>query len=284
MGGLRSRAGLPFFSFKGCKRFVRASVATEFSFNLPCDLVKSVDGDSSSAHPRRIQGIGSTEREDLQEETLIQRGMDIDYFRTEGWISDEHDRIIRDKNGNEVNRVAAANIGVPVADGCMITRAGLWITADLIPPVEETHSPNCACPPCRSEWWMSFIKSLAKSGTGRRAGFSVDGSVQRRNGGTILKCFIRRTALTSSPIGRGTYAELAKSLSASPWCEVPENATEPSCKCSGCGIGDEAARKSAMDGLTFEQAVSRITGKQGWHPQVAKAFAGALYGHNAHTH
>ncbi len=263
--------------------------ASDFNCYVPCDLLKADASGEAAPFPRRVNGIGSTERLDLQDETLIQRGMDIDYFKAEGWISDEHDTLIRDGNGNVVNKIAAANIGVPVPDQCMVTKAGLWIAADMLPAAETPHAGDCRCPPCRSEWWVQFMKSLAalakSGGTVRKAGFSVDGKVQRRNGGTILKCWIQRVALTGSPIGRGTYAEMAKSLASSPWCEIPANADEPTCKCTGCGIGAEATRKSVMDGLTFEQAVQHITTTHGWRQESAAAFAGSLYGRRAeHAH
>lgn len=227
-----------------------------FGFFVPIDLVKAEEAKSR----RLIRGIASTESIDLQGERVIQGGMDLAYFRDHGWINDEHEKV---------------KVGAPT--DARVTKAGLWIEGQLLDGLEPVHKGGCICPPCRADYWWGFLQSIEKSGVNRRVGFSIEGKVLRRSANAIVKCWVRNVAITDSPIQTETWAEIAKSLSGQPWCDLTDNLDDPSCRCDGCRIGEEATLKAFQDGLEYEDAVRYIHEVRGWDPVVARVMATAIF-------
>jgi hypothetical protein len=247
--------------------------AERFGCFVPvASIAKSVDA-LESAHPaRRVHGVASTEAIDLQGEQTIQKGIDFDYFRKHGWITDGHNIQSRDQHGRLVSYIEAPKIASPVASECTVSKGQFEISADLLEPADD-HRPDCRCAACRAQYWHEFLKTLRKSGMAGRAGFSIEGEVRRRSGRAIIKCFVSSVALTASPINTETWADLAKSLCQEPWCSG--DATSPGCRCDGCRVSHDARQAMRADGLHYKDAVQFIV-QRGWRQHDAERFVSTL--------
>jgi len=180
-----------------------------FHFFVPVEMVKSTTPEKDWV----IQGLASTAHRDLQEEIVIQNGIDYSYFIKKGYINDDH------KEGPE------HKVGEPL--DCKITKAGLWIKARLFKGQE------------RATHWWKLIKSLEESDSKRKVGFSIQGKITRRQGKTIMKCWLQDVAITASPVNTNTWAEIVKSLNGQQWCLHPwDNACVGGC--CGCNKSLEA--------------------------------------------
>lgn len=256
-----------------------------FEFYVPVDPNTPIDKSASIPKDTRryIQGIASTDDVDLQNETIVQSGIDTSYFMKYGYINDDH------KPGPE------HKVGEPVE--CRITKAGLWIKAFLYKGQE------------RAEYWWSFMQSLAQSDANRKVGFSIQGKVLRRAGGSILKCWLQDIAITASPVNTKTWAEIVKSLCKERFCVHPWKTLEKACKgCPGkaaCSAHEEEekalsaggslsggggrilipqsleggarARKSLPNQVTLNDAIEYLQIEKGLSPASAKAVADAIF-------
>ncbi len=157
----------------------------EFPFRLWFPLQKSQANDGPS---RMIQGIASTEDEDLQKEIVIQKGLIYEPLEKEGFINWDH------LPGPE------NIIGEPLE--VEIRPQGLWVKGFLY----EGHP--------RADATWSLIEAMEKAGphSKRRLGWSVEGGILSRRGNRIEKAVVRNLALTHQPINTYTYAELVKSF------------------------------------------------------------------------
>lgn len=165
-----------------------------FEFWVPLTLEKSQD--KTKDGKRWIEGIASTENLDLQNEIVLQSGIDTSYFLKHGYFNNDH------KPGFE-NKV-----GQPTE--CKITKKGLWVKGYLF----KNHKVADAI------WELA--NSLEASGSTRKLGFSIQGKVLRRRGKTIVKCWIQDVAITAAPINTNTWLDVVKSLDALPpdiWCD-----------------------------------------------------------------
>ncbi len=209
--------------------------SNEFEFWLPMEISKA-DGESKDPTKRWVQGIASTEDQDLQDETVFQRGIDFSYFLEHGYYNNDH------KPGFE-NKV-----GQPIE--AKITPQGLWTRGFLF----QNHKVADAI------WELAH--ALMASGAARRLGFSIQGKVLRRAGKRILKCWVQDIAITAAPINTHTWLDVVKSLSAVPaemWCESASGLLMPAdvqhaipcakscgngCCCKG---GDKAMREEDLN-------------------------------------
>lgn len=186
----------------------------EFSFFVPVDIRKSDVSEGMQAGKRIIQGIASTEDVDLQDEIVVQSGIDTSYFLKYGYINDDH------KPGPE------HKVGEPLE--ARSTKAGLWIKA-LLYTGDGTGDERC-------DYWWDMLERLERSGSNRKVGFSIQGKIQRRAGNSIMKCWLQDVAITASPVNTHTWAEIVKSLGEQKWCKHPWKSLEKSCKgCPGNG-------------------------------------------------
>lgn len=253
-----------------------AKGVTDFYCALSFDLSKAGPGPNEGS--RRFKGIGSTEALDLQNERMFQGGMDLSYFRRHGWFTDEHNVIVRDNLGKPLYEIPAVKVAAPLqAD---LSEKGLYVEGELLAGFSD-HRPECRCPGCRAEYWHNFMQSLARSNTGRKVGLSVEGRVLRKESNSIVRSWIKNIAITDAPVNTETWAELAKSLASQPWCSGDPNDMKCS-HCNGCRVSTEATRKSQMDAMSFEQAVSLIEGR-GWDSKVAQVVAAGLYDQRPNT-
>lgn len=153
---------------------------------------------------RRISGIISTEHRDQQNEVVLQRGLDFSPFLAHGWLNDNH------------SRDTAGVIGYPLkverttVDGKPATRMEGYLLQDYKPA---------------DDIWK-LANALQK--TNRRLGFSIEGKVRRRAGGTgktIAEAVVRNVAVTNCPVNAKTGLDvLAKSFAL----------LESDEKCGGC--------------------------------------------------
>jgi hypothetical protein len=262
---------------------VQEQTHTQFSFFCPAELAKSVIAgvDPDDLENRRdVEGRFTTDAEDEDRERVSVRGMDTSYFRKNGWIIDDHDVVVRDQHTKiPVNIIPSARVGV--ATDLQIGDHDGWVKSEFL-PWDTRHRPDCRCAGCRSFYWISIMRSLEKSKSGRRVGFSVQGDIERRSGGAILGSTLRFIAITDSPKNLGTFAQLAKSLAAQPWCCDPERPAPDSCKCDGCRVGAEAEQKRRADRLSFDEAVAFIQQTRGWDRDASRFAATAIF--RAHVH
>lgn len=142
-----------------------------FKFLLDADVVKSDEAKSDA--PWVIRGYASTETEDRQGETLMQKGLDISDFMNHGWFNFDHDNSII--------------VGYPTA-GCRVDNHGLWVEGELLKGVPQ------------AERMWNLAVALKKSNAPRRVGFSIEGKVLERDGNRIVKAKIYNIAITANPV------------------------------------------------------------------------------------
>lgn len=139
-----------------------------FKFNMDADVAKS------GADERRIiRGYASTDVKDRQEETMVQKGLDIDDFVNSGYFNYDHDNSII--------------LGYPLAE-CRVDNYGFWVEGELLKGIPEAD-----------KIWNLAI-ALKKSNAPRKVGFSVEGKVLERDGNKILKAKIYNVAITTNPV------------------------------------------------------------------------------------
>lgn len=147
-----------------------ASVS-EFSFFLGADIFKSDETEDR----RIIRGYASTEAQDRQGESLVQKGLDISDFTNHGYFNYDHDNSII--------------MGYPFSEKCKVDDHGLWVEGELLKGIPEAD-----------RMWALAI-ALKKSNAPRKVGFSVEGKVtERGEGGRILKAKIYNIAITANPV------------------------------------------------------------------------------------
>jgi hypothetical protein len=168
-----------------------------FRVIVPANLEKAEDGSW------RVRGLASSEKMDLQGETIVQKGVDLSPIdKKRGVLNWDH------------NRGPENTIGV--LDGYSRTSKGLYIEGRLF----KNHSKAKAV--------REIMESLGESDRGRM-GMSVEGKILERdpaNPTIIRKCQINAVALTMNPVNAETFADLVKSVNAAQ--EVEFDAQEQS--------------------------------------------------------
>lgn len=167
---------------------------------------------------RRIGGIVTTERPDRQGEVVLSKGLLWDDWVKNGWFNDNHAKSTDGIVGYP-DAVAYFEKGATLPDGTQAPANGFWAEGYLL----EGHEPS-------DKIWKL---GKALQGTGRKLGFSVEGSIHRRVGpktvfkksadgtrgswvgNTIAKATVRNVAVTNCPVNTDTGLDiLAKSLEA----------------------------------------------------------------------
>ena len=186
-----------------------------FDFEMPVSVFEKSDADPGKQ--RRIGGIVSTERPDRQDDTILQRGLDFSDFLSHGWFNDNHSPKMTDILGYP-EEVKLFHEGARLPNGEIAKATGTWAEGYLL----DT--------PKGDEVWNT-ARALQK--TGRRLGFSVEGSIQRRTGPlrkTIARAKVCNVAITHCPVNGDSKLEiLAKSL------ESAESAADEFDKALGMG-------------------------------------------------
>lgn len=125
-----------------------------------------------------VRGFASTPDLDFQGDIVTPGGIDIDYFVKHGWINYEH------------KQDAEYIIGVPT-DKCYVdVEKGLFVEAYLLK--DNKYAKDI---------W-DLAKNIKKSGLPRQLGFSIEGSIRKRDAldsRVIQELVIKNVALTKSP-------------------------------------------------------------------------------------
>lgn len=196
-----------------------------FQFFAPMSFFEKAS--APAGQQRRIAGVISTELEDKQREVVLQRGLDFSHFLDKGWFNDNHSKDTTDVLGYP-ETVIKFQKGDKLPDGQVARYNGTWAEGYLL----DT--------PKASKVW-ELAQSLAKAGSKRRLGFSVEGTVLQRTGpnnNIVAKALVRNVAVTNCPVGEETRLEaLAKSMD-----EVEKGMTV------GAGTGDSPASAGPVTG------------------------------------
>lgn len=152
---------------------------------MPVSLFKSDDEEW------RIQGLASTQSEDLQGEVVVQKGLDISELKAgRGLFNYDH------KEGPE-------NL-LGVIEDADFVKEGLKVNGYLF-----KHSP-------RAKAFYDIMRSL-KPEHRRRVQMSIEGKILKRageDGSQIAQAKVEKVALTVDPVNTDTYVEMVKSLKA----------------------------------------------------------------------
>ena len=191
-----------------------------FKFWVPLSKAsKSKDGKA-----RIIEGIASTPDLDLQNEKVNQRGINFDYFLKHGYFNWDH------KPGAE------NKIGEPWE--VKITPKGLYVKGIIYKGKKVADGV-----------W-EHIQALANTGDSKRkVGFSLQGKTVRRNGSSILKCWIQDVAITTAPINYNTYLDIVKAFDQYEW--------EPTEK--ALSVGHQTSHQTGGDALQLESLDRDLT-------------------------
>ena len=171
-------------------------------FSVDCPVVAFEKAGAPDGQQRRIAGIISTDALDQQNERLIQSGLKFDKFLSAGWLNYDH----RNESVSDIvgypSSVAQFNRGDTLPNGQKSEHNCSWVEGYLI----GKHG---------KEIW-NLAKDL--SGTPRALGFSVEGTINKRDGAdrnVIVSADVSAVAVTGAPINQFTRLEvLARSMSA----------------------------------------------------------------------
>lgn len=155
-----------------------------FKVVVPAHLEKSKDGEM------RIYGLASTDKRDLQGETIDLKGLDLTEIKKgKGTWTWDHQQDPESRLG--------------IIDKYKLDKTGLYLGGYLF----KNHSKAKAV--------HEIMSSLSDRDKGR-VGISVEGVIRERagrDGKIIKKAVITSAALTLNPVNTDTYCDLVKSLS-----------------------------------------------------------------------
>lgn len=163
-------------------------MAQEFKIHIPFEVLEKSQSD------RLIGGICSTEDLDLQQERLLQDGLDFGPFLQHGWFNDNHSK----DTGAAVGEPTLAELR-EFSNG----RKAWYVEGRMFETPRATEI-------------FSLAKSLSRPGSKRRLGFSVEGAVVERDPEdprTVRKAIVREIAITRCPVNTSTELQvLTKAL------------------------------------------------------------------------
>jgi hypothetical protein len=140
------------------------------------DILKARKVDLKNATQRIIKGMASTSHVDTDNESVIQQGLDISYFKSQGWFNWMH------------NNSPSHIIGCPTES--RVDSNGLFVKGMLFKTEMANHVWNLIC-------------ELHDVGNPRNMGFSIEGKVTKRsemNKSKILEARITNVAITHIPV------------------------------------------------------------------------------------
>lgn len=174
-----------------------------FSFVAPVACFEDLSK-SDENRQMRIAGVISTQSLDLQNERIIQHGLNFDDFLGErGFFNNDHRKGFLDILGYP-ERVEQFNPGESLPNGQVAKSHTTWCEGYLL----DTDNGRA-----------TFELAKALVGTGRCLGFSVEGKVEERRGSSgqaIAKARIQHCAITHQPVNQDSRLEvLLRSLASS---------------------------------------------------------------------
>lgn len=158
-----------------------------FKFFVPLEITKGKDKEGKET--MRIGGIASTLDRDTDGEVLDPAGFQLDYFLKNGFINWHHQ--------SKTNPTAI--IGEPTK--AEIKKEGLYIEGELYKDSKVAQSV------------YDLAKTLEKSKSGRRLGFSIEGKVVKRDEldeRFVKEAIITGVAVTPSPKNASTILDILK--------------------------------------------------------------------------
>ena len=172
---------------------------SEFLCHVPLEIFEK-------AGERFIRGFVTTEHEDREKEVVLQDGLDFSEFLSTGYFNDNH------------SKKTADVLGYPLSVTPKVTpdgRRGHYVEGKLLKNFE----------PADQLWGLA--QALKGDGGKRQLGFSLQGSILRREGPegrVISKAKVRHVAITNSPVNPYTGMEtLAKALMAGAAITQPDS-------------------------------------------------------------
>lgn len=163
-----------------------------FKFYIPIDtgdLIKSAEKAIKTNTPMRVKGVASTMDKDSDDETLDPDGFDVSYLLDSGFINWHH----QSKTDPE------AIIGEPIK--AFVKNKQLHIEGELYPWSTKAVSV------------FNLAKSLAKTGSKRQLGWSIEGQATERdllNQKFVKKARITGIAITPMPKNASTFVDIVK--------------------------------------------------------------------------
>lgn len=141
---------------------------------MPITLVKSTETDPATEPDMLIAGIASTDDKDRQGDNLDQMGLNVAPFLKTGFLNYDHDD--------------EKLVGIPIPDECKFTDRGFFITAKLLPNKLGKEIYENA-------------KALKRVNSDRQYGFSVQGTIDKRDAVTnrVTKATVYHVAITPTP-------------------------------------------------------------------------------------
>lgn len=171
-------------------------------FNLYCPVSVFTDASKSdSGKSQRIAGIISTDELDSEGERVLQEGLDFSQFLgPRGYMNDDHKTGHHDLLGVP-EFVQSFDKGAVLPNGTVAKNNLTWCEGYLL----DTEGGR-----------KTYEIARALQGTGKSLGFSIEGSINQRQGlgGKIIgKASVRHVAITHQPVNQGTTLEaLVRSL------------------------------------------------------------------------
>ena len=178
---------------------------SNFTFHVPINIIKGVDGESPDMI---LAGIASTGAKDRQGEMLIPEGFDYSYLKNHGYINWHH----------QLSKNPEAIIGEPTKVEIRKGQ-GLYIEAKLYPDSEMAKKA------------YELAQVLTKNSSKRQLGWSIEGKVVERdpnNSARVTKSKITGCALTPMPINPETFVDIIKGMVDSNGLVTPQNAVQSS--------------------------------------------------------
>lgn len=180
------------------------SKAEDFHYFVPLQksFLDEAISNQDDSKEWKIGGYASSENEDLEGESIVPGGLDIDYFLRFGWFNNDHQKGPEHK------------VGVPTSG--RIDNKGFYVEGYLIKEMPAAQGI------------YQLMKAIASGKYKRNIGFSVEGKVLKQEGKKILKAWVKDVAITANPVNTATYANLVKSLKN---CEVFTHEGKTICHC-----------------------------------------------------
>lgn len=140
-----------------------------------------------------VEGVASTEDKDLQNEIVVQKGIDFEPLKRSGYINWNH------MEGPE-------NIlGIPL-DVKLIEGPKLFIRGELLPEMPRAQAVKAL-----AEGFARWNKAHPNLPP-RRLGWSIEGEKVEMDGPFIIKCVVDMMAITHEPVNPETFLDLVRSL------------------------------------------------------------------------
>ena len=220
----------------------------EILFEMPATMFLA-KSEGATEGRRMIRGYASNETSDEDGEIVLQKGIDYEPFRKNGFINWDHQY--------RYPIPGCKDIRVPVIIGyptqVLMKSKGLWTEAELLNPdagaCEELRLANYA-------WELGT--ALQKSGSDRRLAYSVEGGIIARRGDKVVRSVVRAAALTWKPVNPTATVEMFQKSLCCGKCSPDHPAYNPAHSCSNKHVEVEslaALEKSVeANAMTTESA------------------------------